>query len=361
MNRQEALEEFNEKITKNLIEEYKLKFEENFRENQEKTKALIIEGIERLIKRAKNLQEINEGYKIAVFQFELLRINILNESYKIFVHGYNSLWYLDKASIYEEIDFKFLFEAFIELKQKLIKEKKIYMGKVNNYDIQKIIFNLAVECFKEMAAYVRNWFWNIDEEKFMEESSIENFYIIKWSEYQGKSETLFAMDNRKKDIKELLQLKKSPKEKLPFVYTVWKNSTLENGEFTKENMLFINFKESRLKKIDFSESSIAKGQFKATHIKDCRFENSKLMGSSFENAVIEDSDFSNADCLGVNFEKSELSYVDFKGTNLKKAIFTNAKFKNVSFEGADVEDAVFSEKDIPFIHLTSEQLQTIYE
>ena len=360
MDRQESLEHFYENVSKKLINECKLKFQENFKEDEEKVKFLIIDGMKNLIKKAEKFQKINKDYKISVFQFELLRINILNDSFNIFIHGYNSLWYLDNASIFEEIDLKFLFTPFIKFKNRLAKEKKIYMGKVNDYDIAKVIFDLAADCFKSMSERARDWFWNIDEEVWMRDGAIGSFYIIKWSEYQGKSETLFAMDNKEKTIKELLELKKEPEEKLPFVYTVWKDSTLADGELTKQNMLFINFKGSKLKKINFSESDIIRSQFKNTHLKDCIFKDSRLIAASFENAVIEDSDFSNTDCTGVDFGKSQLSYVDFKDANLKNAVFTNASLKNVSFEGAEVEDSIFSEKDIPFIHLTSEQLQTIY-
>jgi hypothetical protein len=255
---------------------------------------------------------------------------------------------------------KLLFEPFIELKKKLIKKKKIYMGKVNNYDIAKVIFDLTVDCFKSMSEKARYWFWNIDEEEWMKGSSVGSFYTIKWSEYQGKSETLFAMDNKKKTIEQLLELKNQPEEKMPLVYSVWKDSTIEDGELTKENMMFINFKGSTLKNIDFSESNIARSQFKGTHIKACNFNDSKLIGASLENSEIEESGFSNADCTGANFSNSKLKFVDFKETNLKKATFVNAKLQNVSFEGANVEDALFSERDIPFLHLTSEQLQTIY-
>lgn len=360
INREEALEEFREKVVKNLAEESKLSVEKNFKDNEEKVKELIINGMKSLIKRAKESKEDKNENKIAVFQFELLRINIINESYKILVHGYNSFWYLDSDSIYEEIDLSFLFEPFIKLKEKLIKEKRIYMGKVNDYDIQKIIFELTAECYTDMSKTARNWFWNLDEEEWIKESSVGDFYTVKWSEYQGKSETLFAMDNREKDIKELLELKKQPEEKLPFVYTVWKNSTLEDGDLTKQNMLFINFKGSTLRNINFSECDIVRGQFKDTKVKRCTLINSRLIGTFFENSKVEDSDFSNADCTGVDFREAELRYVDFSNSNLKNSNFINAKFKNVSFDGADLEDAIFSAKDIPFINLTSEQLQTIY-
>ena len=360
MNREESLEEFKEKVVKALGQESIAAFEENFKNNEEKVKAMIIKGMKSLISKAKEIKEEDNKNKIAVFQFELIRINIVNESYKILIHGYNSSWYLDPKPIYEEIDLSFLFEPFIKLKEKLIKEKRIYMGKVNNYDIQKLIFELVVKCYMDMSKVIRNWFWNLDEEEWMKESSIEDFYTVKWSEYQGKSEILFAMDNKEKNIKELLELKKQPEEKLPFIYTVWKNSILEDGDLAKQNMLFINFKGSKLKNLDFAESDIIRGQFKDTEVKRCTLKKCNLIGTSFENSKIEDSDFSSGDCTGVDFSKSELRYVDFSNANLKNSNFINAKFKSVSFEGADLEDAIFSSKDIPFINLTSEQLQTIY-
>ncbi|WP_160685618.1 pentapeptide repeat-containing protein [Clostridium sp. C2-6-12] len=360
MNREESLDHFNENVIKKLIDEIKLKVYENFRVNEEKVKKLIMDAMKKLIKKADNFQEIDKEYKIAVFQFELLRINIVNESYKILAHGYNSCWYLDSNSMYEEIDLRFLFEPFISLKERLIKEKRICMGKVNDYDIQKIIFELVSKCYWDMAKEVRNWFWNLDEEDWMQKTSVEDFYIVKWSEYQGKSETLFAMDNKEKNIKELLELKKQPEEKLPFVFSVWKNSVLEDGDLAKQNMLFINFKESKLKNINFSESYVVRGQFKVTEIKRCIFTKGQLIGAVFEKAKIEDSDFQDADCSGSDFRDAELIYVDFSNSNLKNSNFINAKFKNVSFEGSDLENAIFSAKDIPFINLTSEQLQTIY-
>ncbi len=150
MNREEALKEFKEKICLNLIEDCKSKFEDNVIKSEEKLRNLTIKGIKQVIKKAKDFQKIKEDYKIAVFQFEFLRVDVLNESYKIYVHGYNGMWYLDENSIVEYLDLKFLYEPFIEFKEKLIKEKKIYIGKVNNYDIQEIIMNLSYECYKNL-------------------------------------------------------------------------------------------------------------------------------------------------------------------------------------------------------------------
>ncbi len=360
MDRENAIRKFKEEVIDELIGEGKAQFKEIFSNNEELLKETILEGIKGLIKKAKQEQEKNINYKLAILHFELLRINILEENFKICLHGYNNLWYLDSAPIYKEIDLKFLFEPFIKIKQKLKEKKKSYIGKINDYDIEKVMFDPVIECYSSISDNVRSWLWDLDEEAWIKEDALSSFYVVKWGEYHDKSETLFAMDNREKTINDLLEFKNQPEEKQAFIYSVWKDSLLEEGDLTKQNMLFINFKGSKLKKINFSESDIIKGQFKNTYIKNCKFENARLIGTVFENSIFEDTNFNNANCMGVNFIKAEFSYVDFSNANLTKANFTNAKFDHVSFENANVEDAIFSERDIPFIHLTPKQLQVIY-
>lgn len=135
MNREESLKEFKEKVVKTLEEESISVFEKKFKDDEEKVKEIIINGMKSLISKANEIRE--EEKKIAVFQFELLRINILNESYKILIHGYSSSWYLDTKSIYEEIDLRFLFETFITFKEKLIKEKRIIWVKLMTMTFKK--------------------------------------------------------------------------------------------------------------------------------------------------------------------------------------------------------------------------------
>ncbi|MHC1686045.1 MAG: pentapeptide repeat-containing protein [Clostridiaceae bacterium] len=360
MNREEALIDFHDNFENSLLEICRGKFQVNLESNEEKLREALINGIKGLNEKVIKAQEKDKEYKITVLQFELLRINLLNDSYKILAHGYNHLWYLDKNSIYEEIDLKFLFEPFIELKEQLNKAKKPYLGKINQYDIQKIIFELAVQCFNSMSETVRAFFWNFDEEQWAFEGTFSEFYTIKWSEYQGSSETIFAMDITEKTTEQLIELKKEPEEKLPFVYSVWCNSSFIDGDLTKQNMLFINFKGSKLSDMNFSESTIVTSQFKDTEIKYCVFKEANLTAASFERAEIKHSKFDNAQLIGADFRKSSLRDTTFKNADLKRADFTDASFENVSFEGADVEDAIFNAQDVPFLHLTPEQLQTIY-
>ena len=377
MNRQEALEDFNKNAADDLVLKYKKEFEKNLNDNEEKFALLLIESIKKLNQKAIGNRKVIENYSLGVLQFELLRSNILNESYKIHLHGYNSLWYLDNNSIYEEIDLKFLFESFENLKKELIEKSKIYIGKVNIYDINKIIFDAVSDSYMNMSSMVRDYFWNLDEEEWMNEVLFSDFYIIKWSEYKGKSETVFAMDMRKKTAEDLENLKK---EKKSLIYSVWRNSCLENADLSKEDLLFINFKESTLRNIDFSSSNIVSGEFKDTKIIKCNFEKSRVVGtelsesdikecefkkcdlrsSDFSNGVLKNVDFSNSDMFIDNFVNSKLSNVSFNGCTLSSADFSNAVFENVDFQNADLKDAIFSRKDIPFLHLSPQQLQDVF-
>ena len=360
MNREQAIEHYKEKVSDKLLKEYQEIFRENFINNEQNTKNIIINAMKTIINKAQLNKETYKDYKLSVFQFELLRVNIIDESYKIFIHGYSSLWYLDENSVYEFIELKFLFEPFIELKQKLLEGKKVYLGKVNKYDIQKIIFEVVAKSFNDISEVVREWLWNLDEEQWINNPLVDDFYIVKWSEYQGNSETVFAMNNQEKTINDMLEIKKESKDKEPFIYTVWKNSSLCDAKFDQENMIFINFKGSSLKKINFIKTNMVKAQFKDADIKECKFEEDILICTSFEQAKLTDCNFENSDLRNTDFQNAKIRNTSFKNTNLQDSYFAFAEFKNVSFDEANLEGAVFKAEDIPFLHLTSKQLQTIY-
>lgn len=379
LNREEALKDFNDKVINKLLDNCRKEFKELINRNEEKLGRLLIESIQKLNEKAKINLDIDENYKLVVLQFEFLRINILNDNYKILLHGYNKLWYLDDNPVEEEVDLNFLSEPFIKLKEQLMKEKLIYVGKINNYDIQKIILDITAECYNSISQIARDYLWDLDEEEWINDMLLSDFYIIKWSEYKGKSETVFAMDNRKKGTEDLNKLKNIDKEKQPFVYSVWKDSEFNDLDLSKENMLFINFKGSQIENVDFSETSIVSGEMKYTKLKMCKFIKGSIVGTTFEKSSIKrcgfnecdlrSSDFNNALLEEVNFDDSNfqlgnfvntnLYKVSFKNCNLAQADFSKAKFEHVDFEGANLENTIFSREDVPFLHLSPEQLQYI--
>lgn len=359
MNREDALIDFKSKMTEKYITKYNMLLIDTYNNNKTKIHDMIFQAIKSIID--KGMLHFNfTKNKIAMFQFEILRTDILNESFKITLHGYNSYWYLDENPVYDYVDFKFLFKPLIELRKELETEMKVYIGKINKYDVQNILFTVAIEFFNNMSSDVRKWLWNLDDNEWIKVQCINEFYKVRWGEYQGKSEIVFAMDHIKKDTKDFLQLGKQDEHKKPYVYSVWRESIINNCKINDRNMLFVNFKESSLEKVEFVLCKMISAQFENCNMNETSFIDTILAGTSFCKANLSKCSFEKSNLFGSDFSNSYLNNVNFNKCNLSKSIFVNATIENVSFENADVSDAIFSSKSVPYLHLTPEQLQTIY-
>ena len=356
MNREEALLEFREKVAYPLCKKTREEFMESLEIYYDGFKDEIIRKIKKIIEVANK----RDNYNLVVFQIELLRTAILDESYRFYIHGYNEMWYLDEDDIVEEIDLKYLFKPYINLKEALLKEKKIYLGKVNNYDVESILYEAVTEVWLNLIEIARVLFWDLDEEPWIKENIKSQFYFVKWGEYQGKNETVFAMDYRKKTNKDMEAILKIDKSKNPFVYSSWINSTFDNLDLSENKMVFINLKGSVFEKINFQDSYIVKGQCDNAVFRDCNFTNCKMVSTSFKNVTIENCIFDNGLLRNTTFKDAQLSNVSFKNANLCDANLSGIKHKNLDFTEAEVEGALFDVMEIPFLHLSAEQLQTIY-
>lgn len=357
MNREEALVEYNENIVKSLVEEARNKFEQLCNDNEVELENRLVGAFRDLIQKCND--ECDRGEDITIFQYEMLRSNILNESYIIYLHGYNKNWYLDDKPLCIEIDLKFIFEPYIELKEKLLREKKIYLGKVNSYDVQNIIFNSVIEAFKELSEALRTWFWDVDEEDYVMNNLKSEFYLIKISEYESGSETVFAMDNRIKNNRDIEEYMKYAKGEAPLVYSVWKNSEFTNMDLSDNPMVLINFKGSKLQNVNFTNCAIARGNYKDTELIECNFNKCNLVASVFENAVISETSFEETFATNMDFTKCKFKGVSFKNADLRQSLFIDTEFEDVNFEGANVENCIFDLDVIPYIHLSAAQLQTV--
>ena len=345
MDKINALKDFKDTIVQKAVKKYTCKFEENFDIHLDEVRNLILQSLKKLTN--KYNQKFKENYKITIFQFEMLKNSILDESFIVNLYCYNEKWCLEEETIIEKIDFKFLFEPFIEMKKVLKNEIKLYYGKIDNYYVQNIVNDAVKEAFINISGFVRFWLIQIEDNLRIEENFKLPFYLVKWSECESISDSILSIN-----------------KKLHIINTDFKEKdnscSLKNDEikdFKSSDMIFINLEDNKFEKVDFSESDIIRGHLNNCYFKDCKFCNSRLSGTILKNAIIENCNFENSSLVNVDFSNTTLNNVKFKNCDLSDSVFLGATFKSVDFENVQTENTLFAAKDIANIHinLTAEQ------
>lgn len=338
----DALNNFKDTIVQKAVKKYTCKFEENFDIHLDKVKNLILQSLIKLISNYN--KKFEENYKITVFQFEMLKSNILNESFMVNLYCYNEKWCFENEMMIDEIDFKFLFSPFIEMKKELSREIELYDGIINSYDVENIVIDVVKEIFVNISQFVRFWLIQIEDDLSIKENLKSPFYLVKWSECESISDSILSLD------KKLHVINKDLKE-------VDMDYSLKNESIKNLDMIFIDLEDNKFEKVDFSQSDILRGHLNNCYFKDCRFYNSRLSGTILKNAIIENCNFENASLVNVDFSNTKLNNVKFKNCDLSDSIFLGATFESVDFENVEIENALFTARDIANIHinLTAEQ------
>lgn len=342
----DALKDFKAKIVQKAVKKYTCKFEENFDIHLDKVRNLILQSLIKLIK--KYNEKFEKNYKITVFQFEMLKSNIINESFIVNLYCYNEKWCFEDELIVDEIDFGFLFEPFIEMKKELNREMELYSKKINNYNVENIVIDVVKEAFVNISEFVRFWLMQIDDDFVIKQNLKSPFYLVKWSGCESIEDSILSIDKR-------LHVINTNVNEIEMDYSL-KNNNIKNLD-----MIFIDLKDNKFEKVDFSEIDILRGHLNNCYFKDCKFYNSRLSGTILKNAIIENCNFENASLVNVDFSNTTLSNVKFKNCDLSDSIFLGAKFESVDFENVQTDNALFSTKDIANIHnnLITTQLTNI--
>lgn len=315
MTRQEALQKFHEEEME-YLEEKKLQFYKGLQQQAEELSGVIRDAFKELKEEVLRL----EKEKIMFFHFSLLRVDLLRKEYRFFVQAFDARWYMDSEPAETTFSLTFLFSILEEIKKKLTLDAGKYMGKINRYDISELLQNNAMEWNQILAGELRFLFRDIEENKdFSEIPKLETWGIY-WGEYRDASELIAFVDREKKDQKDwerALRLSKEQEEALISKY--WFSMEVKDSDGSGKYFLFNEFENCTLTQISFDDSNLSGSRFKNCTIKEC----------SFHNAVIRQADF------------------------------VNCKWENNDFAGADLTSSIFLEKDIPYLHMEPEQLQTI--
>lgn len=315
MTRQEALERFKEE-EREYLEDKKRQF---FMELQEKA-----EELTNVIKQAFSSlrEEITRGEKekIMFFYFSLLRIDVLKKNYHVLAQAMDARWYMDRSPAQVTFSFTFLFSILDGIREHLELDGKKYIGKINRYDISHLFQETVMECNQMLAGQLRFLFRDIEENRDFADIPKLDTWGIYWGEYRDANELIACVDREKKEQKDWDKaLRLTGEQEAAMVSKFWYEADLKDSDCRKKALLFSQFENCTLTNLCFDGADLSGSQFKNCTIKAC----------SFQNAVMHQADF------------------------------VHCVWKDNVFDGADLAYTIFMEKDIPYLHLDPDQLQTI--
>lgn len=333
MNREEALCKFQEEIAVKL-EQVKLKLIEQYVLKEEKFQERISESISQLCK--KITRPVN------YFQISLLRCLIGQGVFRIMISAHDDNYFLDSDMYVEFFDADTLFSELEELKQELFGISRNYNGRIQYYDVDFYIVNLAMDFFKSQGGKFRSYFKDFDQWECICTIPKGSRLVVKWGEHREYSETVFLMDMSSKTQEQFEE--KNIKNQLKewdnqYICQGWDMSGFLGFRMCRKNFMFINMRSCRLK--------------------DCRWDTCLIVGGVFRQSEFEQVTFRNCDLSLSDFRNAQLKQVGFIQCNLSNSDFTGAKMQEVKFTDSKMEGAVFSRQALAYTGLDAIQLQQL--
>lgn len=315
MDREKALEDYQERIAP-LIQKFHHQMGTYLREHAEELEQTVKGAIDEL---GEKMASQGKEY-VSYLYISMLKTDVLCRSYRFLLHAMNLKWYLDEETIEVYFDAGNLMGPFDELWDRLEQENYGYMGAVNQYDIQHIMFGQLREVDSAIAHILRYRLRDWKKKELFSKVTLPNFWLLKWGEYRDRTEIILYTDQEVKEQR------------------VWK-SQLKEAIFKPETMVF---------------SYWYQGDYE-----DCLITQMDMRFMVMEECVLKDFKFLDCNLEGARFTGASLTGCIFEGCNLSGVDFSGCTFKDVSFAGSEMADALLMADSVPFLNLSPEQLQAI--
>lgn len=315
MEREQALQKFKDE-TAELISSFREQISRHLLERGDRLESMIFQAMNDLGERMKQ----QEKEYVSFLYISVLKVDVLNRNYRFFLQGMNHRWYLDEEPAEVYFSAEDLYDPLNELWDNLIEKTHWYMGAINSYDIQHIIFEEIKFIDSTIAQILRYRLCNWEEKKLFADVTLAPYWLLKWGEYRDQAEFILHTDRTEQEEGYWRQeIRKAIYKPEQLVFSYWYRGLYQDSELTELDLKFAVFEEARLENV----------QFNRCDMEGCRFTGSTLANCSFT------------------------------GCNLWGADFTAVSFENVSFSGANLTGAILPADSVPFLNLEPEQLQAV--
>jgi len=293
--------------------------------------------------------------------FTLLRTKLLQRNYSYPVYIYDKDWYFGRGIRIGEISFAEFYSFFDEIWNTLSIERKKYVGRLNEADVEQIMQALSSCMHAYVVELLRYSIIACTETKeYLDMQKDECFEILSGEYYEP-----CHLIHREKQNKNYALLKHQLKDNGSDNYFEdYKGIDLTGFQGLGLDLEYADFRNSTLKNIILLNTHLDGAKFKDSDMSGCRLTFSNLHNASFENVRLENGDlrcclsvcgrtstnqnmiagysgtsFLNANLKGVDFTKAVMIGCDFRGADLTEAKFEQTKLKDSIFEECQLEKA----------------------
>lgn len=257
---------------------------------------------------------------VSFLYLSLLRTDVLSHNYRFLLQAMDLNWYLDEEPVQVYFDTGDLYAPLEELWADLTEESHSYMGAVNPYDIQGLIFDELKAIDGTIAGILRYRLRDWQGKEIFAKVPLTPQWLLKWGEYRDQTEFLLQTEQIHKGQEAWeAELKKAARKPEAMIFSYWYQGSYEGNRLEGLDMRFTVFEGCRLQSLGFTRINLEGARFTGSSLYDCHFEDCSLLGADF----------------------------------------TGCSIEGASFVGTDLSGALFPAKSVPFLKLDPEQLQAI--
>jgi uncharacterized protein YjbI with pentapeptide repeats len=294
---------------------------------------------------------------ISHIEYTMLYTNFINHRYIAEVWVYGDKLYLDKNQrMIGEYDISFLFDSFEELWNKLLSERKRYVGKVPAREITTFMINTLPDYYSYLTNIARFAIADVVEQSPFTDITKDDIFKVKIGDYMAYSEPVF-IGRKNKDAKKLIELVEERRDS-GFIFEDYSYLDFSGCSFTFTDFSYSQFRNTNLNGVTLEGADLTGTNFRYANMENCCMNNcsiyeadysyANLTNASFVNVcgqagLPDEKEWSNVGFLPVSFRNADLSNADFTGANLMGADFTGARLDGVDFTYAILDNTIFSD------------------
>jgi len=279
---------------------------------------------------------------VKYFQISLLRSPMSRDIFQIMLSAHDEEYFLDKEATSTVFDAGEIFLPLTELRAHLIGERSFYMGKVQKFDADQLVMQLAMTFFKKQANDFRWYFQDFARWDCIEKIPKSTKLVVKWGEHREQSETVFLTCTQPRLQEQFIESNQNNSLETwdsRYVYQSLDDMTIKEAVMEKKNFMFLGMRYSRLERSVWDACMLYGAGFRESGMEQVTFVGCDLSRSDFKNSALQE----------VRFVKCRLSEADFRGISLEET----------SFEECEMERTLFSRQDLAYAGLNARQLQQV--